>query len=185
MATMKEPYRVEGKKTMGLEIAEQMDWKLPDVILYPTGGGTGLIGIWKAFHELLEVGWIKEQQLPRMIAVQSSVCAPIVEIVEDLPRSDVYQMSIANGLSVPKAFGEDLILKVLQESKGTAIAVADQKILAGVAEISGSEGILVSPEGAAVWEALKMLVDRDEISRKEKIVLLNTGNGYKYLENYR
>lgn len=184
MATMKEPYRLEGKKTIGYEIAEQMNWVLPDIIIYPTGGGTGLIGIWKAFKEMLELGWI-ESSLPRMLAVQSSECNPIVDLFngKDQKKSD-YGMSVANGLSVPKAFGEDLILKIIHESKGYAISVSDNKILSAVEEVCRNEGILISPEGAATWAALKVFADQGKISRNERILLLNTGSGYKYLENY-
>ncbi len=184
MATLKEPYRLEGKKTMGYEIAEQMNWILPDVILYPTGGGTGLLGIWKAFQEMIQLGWIASTKLPRMIAVQTTQCTPIVDTYNNVIQdSDSYKMSIANGLSVPHAFGEDMIMRVLKESNGSAIAVSDQQILAGVAEISSSEGILISPEGAAIWEALKMLTRSESIRTDENILLLNTGSGYKYMEN--
>jgi len=187
IATMKEPYRLEGKKTMGYEIAEQMDWNLPDVILYPTGGGTGLIGIWKAFQEMIEMGWLPSSiKLPRMIAVQTTQCQPIVDAFNGVaPDRNSYKMSIANGLSVPVAFGEDMIMRVLAESGGTAISVSDQKILAGATEIGSHEGILISPEGAAIWEALKLLSEDGLINKDERILLLNTGNGYKYMENFR
>ena len=186
MATLKEPYRLEGKKTMGYEIAEQMNWSLPDVILYPTGGGTGLIGIWKASKEMIKLGWIESSSLPRMVVVQSSECSPIVDLFNGSDQGHkAYRMSVASGLSVPHAFGQDLIIKVLTESGGCAISVSDQKILAGLAEICGSEGMLISPEGAAVWTALKELVVEGKISRKEKILLLNTGSGHKYSENCR
>ena len=185
MSTMKEPYRLEGKKTMGYEIAEQLNWTLPDVILYPTGGGTGLIGIWKAFHEMIELGWIAPTKLPRMIAVQSSLCAPVYDLFNKRRGVKKYKMSIANGLCVPKAFGIDMIVKVLRESNGTVISVSEQKIIAGVGEIGASEGMVISPEGAATWEALKLMIKNGSVSRQEKILLLNTGNGFKYMENYR
>lgn len=185
VSTLKEPYRLEGKKTMGYEIAEQFDWHLPDVILYPTGGGTGLIGIWKAFQEMITLGWIDASRLPAMIAVQSASCTPVVDMWNGtLSNPHTYQMSIANGLSVPKAFGLDLILQVLNESGGLAMAVTDQQIRASAREISTKEGILISPEGAAVWAALKQLVQQGKIKRHAKVLLLNTGSGYKYLENF-
>lgn len=185
MATLKEPYRLEGKKTMGYEIAEQYGWDLPDTIIYPTGGGTGLIGIWKAFHEMIEIGWLpKDIKLPKMIVVQSDLCAPVYQIFNGLNPSEKFQMSIANGLSVPKAFGIDMIMDVLKSSNGRATAVSDQEILSGVREIGKHEGIVISPEGAAIWEALKSLVNQNIISREEKILLINTGSGFKYMENY-
>ncbi len=183
ISTMKEPYRLEGKKTMGYEIAEQMGWRLPDVILYPTGGGTGLIGIWKAFQELSDLGWI-EGKLPKMIAVQSDNCPPVVEAFHNKQAvSKNYRGSIASGLAVPQAFGQDLIMKTLRESGGFATTVSESDILRGVKEITRTEGVLVSPEGAAVWMALLKLTNAGYIKRDEKIVLLNTGSGYKYFEN--
>ncbi|CAN5447746.1 threonine synthase [soil metagenome] len=185
MSTLKEPYRLEGKKTMGYEIAEQLNWTLPDIILYPTGGGTGLIGIWKAFHEMIEMGWLSPKvKLPRMIAVQSSLCSPVYDVFNNR-KAVKYEMSIANGLSVPKAFGMDMIMKVLKESEGTAVVVSEQKILSGVKEIGSSEGMLISPEGAVIWEALKMMLEQRMVSGREKIMLLNTGSGFKYMENFR
>lgn len=184
VSTLKEPYRLEGKKTMGYEIAEQMEWKLPDVILYPTGGGTGLIGIWKAFHEMLSLGWI-EGKLPRMIAVQSDRCSPIVDEFnhKNVTANTSYGSSIANGLAVPNAFGKDLIMKVLHESGGLALAISENDILEGIKSIARKEGIMISPEGAAVWMALLKLLDSGHIARHENIILLNTGTGYKYFEN--
>ena len=185
MATLKEPYRLEGKKTMGYEIAEQYNWSLPDAIIYPTGGGTGLIGIWKAFHEMIALGWLpKDIKLPKMIVVQSDLCAPVCQVYNGLEASEKFQMSIANGLSVPKAFGIDMIMDVLNSSHGEALTVSDQEILSGVQEIGKNEGIVISPEGAAVWEALKVLVNNKIISRHESILLINTGSGFKYMENY-
>ena len=184
ISTLKEPYRLEGKKTMGYEIAEQMEWNLPDVILYPTGGGTGLIGIWKAFHEMLSMGWI-EGKLPRMIAVQSDRCSPIVDDFnhKNVTANTSYGSSIANGLAVPNAFGKDLIMKVLHESGGFALAVGENDILEGIKSIARQEGIMISPEGAAVWMALLKLLESKHIAPHENIVLLNTGTGYKYFEN--
>ncbi len=185
VSTMKEPYRLEGKKTMGYEIAEQLNWNLPDVILYPTGGGTGLIGMWKAFHEMIELDWIGDK-LPRMIAVQTENCQPIVQSYKGLQKdASQYQGSatIANGLAVPNPFAEKLILKVLRESHGTALAVADEEIVRSMKEIAAAEGIIVAPEAAALLPALKKLLNQGEIGHHEKILLLNTGSGYKYLDN--
>lgn len=185
MSTLKEPYRLEGKKTMGYEIAEQLNWQLPDVIVYPAGGGTGLIGIWKAFREMLMMGWIKGP-LPRMIAVQAANCAPVLKAFHDPEhwREDFVPMpSLANGLAVPYPFGMDMMQQVLQDSGGTVIAISDQDIMEGVREIARTEGLLVAPEGAALWKALLELRKTNQVHPAEKIVLLNTGSGYKYLEN--
>ncbi len=182
VSTLKEPYRLEGKKTMGYEIAEHYNWTLPDVILYPTGGGTGLIGIWKAFQEMLALGWI-DGKLPRMVAVQSANCSPLVQAFHKQPDQPI-KSSIANGLAVPKAFGKDMIIKTLTDSGGTAIAVSEESIDHGTREIGRKEGINAAPEGGAVWEALKLLTDRGAIDKDEKILLLNTGSGYKYFENF-
>ena len=185
MSTLKEPYRLEGKKTLGYEIAEQYNWQLPDVIVYPTGGGTGLIAIWKAFKEMISMGWI-ENKLPKMIAVQAENCQPIVYSWTGLhANASQYKgkASLANGLAVPNPFGEDLIIETLIESSGYALSVTEQEMISGVKEIAAAEGILVAPEGAAVWKGLLKLVDEGFIDRDEKILLLNTGSGYKYLEN--
>ena len=185
MSTLKEPYRLEGKKTLGYEIAEQYNWQLPDVIVYPTGGGTGLIAIWKAFKEMISMGWI-ENKLPKMIAVQAENCQPIVYSWTGLHANAsqyIGKASLANGLAVPNPFGEDLIMETLIESSGCALAVTEQEMISGVKEIARSEGVLVAPEGAAVWKGLLKLVDEGFIDRDEKILLLNTGSGYKYLEN--
>lgn len=185
VSTLKEPYRLEGKKTMGYEIAEQLEWQLPDVIVYPAGGGTGLIGIWKAFREMLMMGWIKGP-LPRMIAVQSANCAPVLKAFHDpvnWKEDFVPRPSLANGLAVPYPFGMDMMQQVLQDSGGTVIAVSDEDIVSGVREIARTEGLLVAPEGAALWKALLELRKTNQVHPAEKIVLLNTGSGYKYLEN--
>ena len=185
ISTLKEPYRLEGKKTMGYEIAEQLNWQLPDVIVYPAGGGTGLIGIWKAFQEMISLGWISDV-LPRMIAVQSAQCAPILSALKDRVnwKNDFTpKATIANGLAVPYPFGMDMMLQVLKESGGTAIAVEEKEIVVGVKEIAKTEGLILSPEGAATWKALLQLRDAGIISSSEKILLLNTGSGYKYLDN--
>jgi threonine synthase len=179
MATLKEPYRLEGKKTMGYEIAEQLEWQLPDVILYPTGGGTGLIGIWKAFHEMISLGWIRDK-LPRMIAVQAANCSPVVDRITGIQSiPNLYRGSVAGGLAVPKVLGIEMIERVIKESYGTAIAVEEEEIVAGAREISSIEGVAISPEGGAIWAALKKLADTGIVSRQDKILLLNTGSGYK------
>ncbi len=185
ISTMKEPYRLEGKKTMGYEIAEQFNWTLPDVILYPTGGGTGLIGMWKAFREMQQMGWIGEK-LPRMIAVQAANCQPVVQTwTGRQPHSKNYvgQPSLANGLAVPNPFAEPMILEVLKASHGKAVAVEDADMIDAVKEIAREEGLLIAPEGAALWKALLQLLETGSIKRDEKVLLLNTGSGYKYLEN--
>ena len=181
-STMKEPYRLEGKKTMGFEIAEQFGWTLPDIILYPTGGGTGLIGMWKAFAEMEELGWIGSKR-PRMIAVQSSGCAPIVQAFDRHESGSTFWKdahTIASGLRVPKAFADYLILKTLSDSGGTALAVEDAQIINDVSLLARAEGIYVCPEGAATVSALRTLITKKWVSRDERILLLNTGSGYKY-----
>lgn len=183
VSTMKEPYRLEGKKTMGYEIAEQMNWTLPDVILYPTGGGTGLIGMWKAFHEMRELGWITGP-FPRMIAVQSENCKPILEVFEgrlDTVKKYVGNPSFANGLAVPTPFAEKMILNVLRESNGTVIAITDDELKMAMKEIASLEGLLVCPEGAALLPAMKSLLNSGIIKRTESVLMLNTGSAYKYL----
>ncbi len=185
VSTLKEPYRIEGKKTMGYEIAEQLNWQLPDVIIYPAGGGTGLIGIWKAFKEMKEMGWLSGP-LPRMIAVQSTNCAPILHALnnsENWKNMFTPRATIANGLAVPYPFGMDMMLQVLEESGGTAIAISEEDIVSGVKEISKTEGLLICPEGAATWKALLQLQHQKIIASHEKVLLLNTGSGYKYLDN--
>lgn len=187
ISTLKEPYRLEGKKTMGYEIAEQLNWQLPDVIIYPAGGGTGLIGIWKAFKEMLDMGWISGP-LPKMIGVQSHNCAPLVRAfynADNWMEGFSPMPSLANGLAVPYPFGMDMMLQVLHESNGTAFAVSEEEIIEGVKEIARTEGMLVAPEGAATWKALQHLRNRQVIDEADKIVLLNTGSGYKYLENFQ
>lgn len=181
-STMKEPFRLEGKKTMGYEIAEQLNWELPDVILYPTGGGTGLIGMWKAFHEMMEMGWI-ENKMPRLIAVQSDQCRPVVETFLQGKISSPLKQTIANGLAVPTPFAQGLIQKVLRETNGNAISVAEEEIIQSVREIASAEGMLISPEGAALLPALRKLLNEEIVKRDETILLLNTGSGYKYFEN--
>ncbi len=186
VSTLKEPYRVEGKKTLGYELAEQMDWQLPDVIIYPTGGGTGLIGMWKAFDEMEQMGWIGSKR-PRMVTVQASGCAPIVRAFQDGTRhADEFQnaATVAAGLRVPKAIGDFLILDALRASGGTAVDVTDEELIAAVGEIGAAEGVFCAPEGAACLPALRKLMNRGEVKASERIVLFNTGAGVKYLEAF-
>ncbi len=182
VSTLKEPYRIEGKKTMGYELAEQKDWQLPDVIIYPTGGGTGLIGMWKAFEELETLGWIDSQR-PRMVTVQSEGCAPIVKaFAEGKEFADPWEdaRTIADGLRVPAAVGDFLMLRVLRESGGTAITVSDEEMLNGANLIGSSEGVFASPEGGATLAAFQKLRDNGWIDDQENVVLFNTGSGHKY-----
>src|ERR1044072_8754718 len=186
VSTLKEPYRVEGKKTLGYELAEQFNWELPDVIIYPTGGGTGLIGMWKAFDEMERLGWIGSQR-PRMLTVQASGCAPIVRafetgqrFAEEFPDAE----TVASGLRVPKAIGDFLILDAIRASKGTALSVTDAELIAATREIGAAEGIFCAPEGAACLPALRKLLATGEVSADERIVLFNTGAGVKYLEAF-
>jgi threonine synthase len=181
-STLKEPYRIEGKKTMGLELAEQLGWDVPDVILYPTGGGTGLIGMWKAFAELEAIGFIGAKR-PRMVAVQATGCAPMVraydEGVEHAPRWENAH-TIAAGIRVPQAVGDFLILRAVRESKGFAIAVTDGAISAGLEEVARQEGFLLCPEGAATYAAYKQALADGRIGRHERAVLFNCATGLKY-----
>ncbi len=186
VSTLKEPYRVEGKKTMGYELAEQFDWQLPDVILYPTGGGTGLIGMWKAFDEMEQMGWIGSKR-PRMVTVQSTGCAPMVRAFHNGERfADEFEnaATVASGLRVPKAVGDFLILDALRASGGTAIAVTDAELISAVSEIGAATGLFVAPEGAACLPALRKLINDGDINEGEQVVIFNTGSGIKYLEAF-
>jgi threonine synthase len=186
VSTLKEPYRVEGKKTLGYELAEQMNWTLPDVIIYPTGGGTGLIGMWKAFAEMEQLGWIDEKR-PRMVTVQAAGCAPIVRAFEQGERFAAEfpnAATTASGLRVPKAIGDFLILDALRASNGTAVAVTDEELIAATREIGAAEGLFCAPEGAACLPALQKLLAAGQVKEDERIVLFNTGAGVKYLESY-
>jgi threonine synthase len=186
VSTLKEPYRVEGKKTMGYEVAEQLAWVLPDVIVYPTGGGTGLVGMWKAFDEMQQLGWISEKR-PRMVSVQAAGCAPIVrafELGERFAAEFQNSATVASGLRVPKAIGDFLILDALRESGGTAVAVTDDELIDGALELARSEGIFAAPEGGACVPALRKLLERGDIKPDEKVVLFNTGSGIKYLDAF-
>ena len=186
MSTLKEPYRLEGKKTLGYELAEQLAWRLPDVILYPTGGGTGLIGMWKAFAEMEALGWIDAKR-PRMYCVQASGCAPIVRAFEagadhavEFPNAQTR----ASGLRVPKAIGDFLMLRILRESGGGAIAIDDDEMIRVTREVGGAEGLFIAPEGAACFAALRFLIDSGTIKLDEQVVVFNTASGIKYLECY-
>ncbi|MEK6284455.1 MAG: threonine synthase [Acidobacteriota bacterium] len=186
VSTLKEPYRVEGKKTMGYELGEQFNWELPDVIFYPTGGGTGLIGMWKAFDEMERMGWIDSRR-PRMVTVQAEGCAPIVKAfaagaTEGVDVPDAH--TVASGLRVPKAVGDFIMLDILRRSGGTAVSVTDEELIAAVKEIGSAEGVFAAPEGAACLPALKTLLERGLVDRSERIVLFNTGTGVKYLEAF-
>jgi threonine synthase len=186
VSTLKEPYRVEGKKTLGYEIAEQSAWILPDVIVYPTGGGTGLVGMWKAFDELQQLGWIDGKR-PRMISVQAVGCAPIVRAFESGARfAEEFEnaATIASGLRVPKAIGDFLILDAIRESGGTAIAVTDHELIEGARELARTEGIFASPEGGACVPALRNLLARGDVKPEERVLLFNTGSGIKYLDAF-
>jgi threonine synthase len=186
VSTLKEPYRVEGKKTLGYEIAEQSEWNLPDVIVYPTGGGTGLVGMWKAFDELQQLGWISDKR-PRMISVQAAGCAPIVRAFEAGARFAVEfenAATVASGLRVPKAIGDFLILDAIRESGGTAIAVTDDELMEGAREMARTTGIFASPEGGACVPALRKLLARGDVKPDEKVVLFNTGSGIKYIDAF-
>ena len=183
MSTLKEPYRVEGKKTLGYELAEQLNWQLPNVILYPTGGGTGLIGMWKAFDEMEALGWIGVKR-PRMFAVQAAGCAPIVRAFEAGEKNaaeilDAHTM--ASGLRVPKAIGDFLILNILRQSNGGAIAVDDKEMIRVGREVGSSEGLFIAPEAAACFAAFKSLSSAGKIGSGERVVIFNTGSGIKYV----
>ena len=187
MSTLKEPYRVEGKKTLGYELAEQCDWQLPDAILYPTGGGTGLIGMWKAFDEMEALGWIGNKR-PRMFAVQATGCAPIVRAFEAGEKNasefpDAH--TIASGLRVPKAIGDFLMLDILRRSNGGAVAVDDKEMMQTARDVGAKEGLFVCPEGAACFAALKSLRLTGKVASGERVIIFNTGSGIKYLDCYQ
>lgn len=184
LSTLREPYRIEGKKTMGYEIAEQLDWHLPDVIIYPTGGGTGLIGMWKGFNELEELGWI-DRKRPRMVSVQASGCAPIVKaFCENRPAAEPWQNAetVAAGLRVPTAVGDFLMLQAIRESGGTALSVSDDEMLAEIRRAGRAEGIFFCPEGAACVAALRRLVENGWIKPADEVLIFNTASGLKYLD---
>jgi threonine synthase len=185
ISTLKEPFRVEGKKTMGYELVEQLGWEYPEAVFYPTGGGVGLIGMWKAFAELEELGWVKPGKRPRMIAVQSSGCAPVVRAFEQ--RENESQLwkdaaTFASGLRVPKPYGDYLILDILRKSGGTAVAIADEQILASLKDWAQHEGVFLCPEGAAATAAYDHLLSTGFLTAKDRVVLFNTGSGLKYTD---
>jgi len=186
ISTLKEPYRIEGKKTMGFEVAEQMDWELPDAIFYPTGGGVGMIGMWKAFQEMEYLGWIGSRR-PKMIAVQAEGCQPIVRAMEENePRSRFWDdaRTLASGLRVPKPLGDFLVLEAVRKSGGTAVAVSDPEMLDAGARLAADEGIFAAPEGAACVAALEKLLASGFLKPTDRVVLYNTGTGLKYAEAY-
>ncbi len=187
VSTLKEPYRLEGKKTMGYELAEQFDWQLPEVIVYPTGGGTGLIGMWKAFDELEQLGWIGSAR-PRMVSVQAEGCAPIAQAWAAGARTGAHipqPYTVAAGLRVPKAIGDFIVLDILRDSGGSAVSVSDAAILAAAQELSAAEGIFPAPEAAACIPALRILLERGALTPDERVVMFNTGSGLKYTELWR
>ena len=185
ISTLKEPFRVEGKKTMGYELVEQLGWEYPDAVFYPTGGGVGLIGMWKAFLELEELGWVRPGKRPRMIAVQSSGCAPVVRAFEQ--GANVSQMwenaaTFAAGLRVPKPYGDSIMLEILKESGGVALALSDEQILASLKDWGKHEGVFLSPEGATATAAYDHLLATGFLTAKDRVVLFNTGGGLKYTD---
>jgi len=185
VSTLKEPYRVEGKKTMGYEMAEQFGWRLPDVVIYPTGGGTGLIGMWKAFEEMERLGWLEPGQRPRMVSVQASGCAPIVRAFDagdETAAAWEDAQTCASGLRVPGAVGDFLMLRALRESQGTAVAVEDEELIADSHQLARLTGIFPAPEGGATLSALRRLRDSGWVADDDRVVLFNTGSGTKYLE---
>jgi len=186
VSTLKEPYRIEGKKTMGYELAEQFNWELPDVILYPTGGGTGLVGMWKAFDEMEEMGWIGSKR-PRMFTVQAAGCAPIVRAFEngwdEAPEFENAH-TVASGLRVPRAIGDFIMLDILRRSGGGAVSITDEEMIADTKVVGAAEGIFCAPEGAACFSALKKLLATGQVASADQVVLFNTGTGVKYLEAY-
>ncbi len=184
MSTLREPYRVEGKKTMGYEIAEALDWELPDVIVYPAGGGTGLVGIWKALEEMESLGWIGSRR-PRMVAVQAAGCAPIVRAyLEGKTHAEPFENAptVASGLRVPVAIGDYLMLQAVRDSGGTALAVTDEEMLAAMRELASVEGVFAAPEAAATVAALPELIDRGTVTPQDRVLLLLTGAGMKYTD---
>jgi threonine synthase len=185
LSTLKEPYRIEGKKTMGLELAEQLGWRLPDVILYPTGGGTGLIGMWKAFQELKELGWLKDQQMPRLVSCQAEGCAPIVRAFEKGERfAEPFPNAhtAASGLRVPAAVGDFMMLDAIRASGGRAVAGREAAIRPWMVRAGGAEGISICPETAVCLDALERLVNEKWIQQDEEVVVFNTGAAQKYIE---
>jgi threonine synthase len=185
VSTLKEPYRIEGKKTMAYELGEQLGWQFPDWIVYPTGGGTGMVGMWKAFDELEQIGWKTSLARPRMVSVQAEYCAPIVRAFDQgTERAEMWQnaRTLADGLRVPKAVGDFLVLRAVRESGGTALAVTDEDMVASMRELGSREGISAAPEGGAALQALKVLIKAGRVTRDQTVVLFNTGGALKYLD---
>lgn len=186
VSTLKEPYRIEGKKTMGYEVAEQFGWQLPDAIFYPCGGGVGLIGMWKAFHELEQLGWIGSKR-PKMISVQATGCQPITRAFEqNADASEFWQdaHTVASGLRVPKALGDFLVLRAIRESNGTAISVSDEELMDAALLLAAKEGIFAAPEGGACVAAAKRLLETGFLKPEDRVAIFNTGSGLKYLEAF-
>jgi threonine synthase len=185
VSTLKEPYRIEGKKTMAYELAEQMAWEWPDWIVYPTGGGTGMVGMWKAFEEIERLGWVAPGRRPRMVSVQAAGCAPIVRAFDQGAEAATpweHPATVADGLRVPRAIGDFLILRAVRESSGTAIAVTDAAMIDGMRELGAVEGISAAPEGGAALAAIRALVSAGAIRPRDRVVLFNTGGALKYLD---
>jgi threonine synthase len=185
VSTLKEPYRIEGKKTMAYELAEQMGWRWPDWIVYPTGGGTGMVGMWKAFDEIEQLGWVPAGRRPRMVSVQAENCAPIVRAFrEGAERATPWEhaATIADGLRVPRAIGDFLILRAVRDSGGTAVAVSDRAMVEGMLAIGRHTGVSAAPEGGAAFEAIRQLAAAGTIKAGESVVLFNTGGALKYLD---
>jgi threonine synthase len=185
MSTLKEPYRIEGKKTMAYELGEQLGWRFPDWIIYPTGGGTGMVGMWKAFDELERIGWKTDAARPKMVSVQARNCAPIVKAFEEgAERSELWKnaTTVADGLRVPKAVGDFLVLRAVRESGGTALAVSDEAMVEDMRALGAREGISAAPEGGAALQALRMLVREERVKPHETVVIFNTGGALKYLD---
>jgi threonine synthase len=185
ISTLKEPFRIEGKKTMGYEVAEQLGWELPDAIIYPTGGGVGMIGMWKAFEEMEALGWLASRKRPRMVVVQASGCAPIPKAWDEHKSTSeawANASTLAAGLRVPKAYGDYIILEILKKSEGTAIAVSDDEIMQAVMDWARYDGVFAAPEGAAAQVAYRKLLERGFFARGQKVVVFNTGSGLKYID---
>jgi threonine synthase len=185
VSTLKEPYRIEGKKTMAYELAEQLGWAWPDWIIYPTGGGTGMVGMWKAFEELERIGWMPAGRRPRMVSVQAEGCAPIVRAFQRGTEKAApweHAATVADGLRVPRAIGDFLILRAVRESGGTALAVSDESMVAGMLDLGGDEGISAAPEGGAALAAIRLLIEDGTIRAEDSVVLFNTGGALKYLD---
>jgi threonine synthase len=185
ISTLKEPFRVEGKKTMGYELAEQFEWELPDVVFYPTGGGVGLIGMWKAFEEMEEMGWVAKGKRPKMVAIQAAGCAPIPKAYEEGKlASEMWHdaQTAASGLRVPKAYGDYIVLDIVRKSEGTAIAISEDELFASLSDWAKNEGVLLSPEGAAATAAYDKLLASGWIQSSDRVLIFNTGTGMKYTD---